>query len=691
MDYSLHNEILVGELGYPLYRFANESIVLNSLSGVFAVDPIGNELSVDTFTVTIRHDPDEDATVVYSPVGADAYESPDSTVYTLATQAGRDYMTELPYGTPVFWRCEGRLVAKGYLQLIERMTRRSWRLTMVSGVGLLGDSYHVGGIYSGQTFETVVADIIGGVFPFSVSVDLAQMPVFGWLPYDTRRANLHRLLVAYGANLIRRGDDVDYTVGWLESTEETETIPDSRISISGSTSYQLPATGVEITEHTFAETPEDETVQLVDTTAATTVGDQFVAFDAPCYDLTASGTLAIMESGVNYAIVEGVGVLIGKKYTHNTNVVSMSTGETATPRIKRITDNCLITAINVNNVASRVLAYYSSAKTVQTKLMLDGERPGAAYAFHDSFGDETEAYLRQIQLGITSIQAAACEFVEGYVPTSRGIYSHSVVLTGSGSWTPPEGVTECQAILIGGGSGGQSGSEGEYGYGVETWPIGSGAGGSAGKGGRPGKSFAVRIVGIAGSVAYGCGSGGASDTDGTATTFGGFSSASGSVAPRGVMDLMTGEMFALNGADGADGGRGAASNDDRQIVTFGGGAWIAGEQGLSYHLGEFGIDGGGGGGAAVGANGGDGSAYSIQENPTRYIGGAGGTGATPIAGADATVYGSGGDGGHGGGGGGQGGNAYMSILAYNVRGRGGDPGQGSQGGRGGDGCIIVYY
>lgn len=690
MDYSLANEILVGDPAYPLYRFDNSQIVLNSLNGVFTVDPIGNELSVDTFSVQIRHDPDE--VQIYAPIGSDGYQSPDGAVYSLATVSGRDYMTELPYGTPVYWRCEGQLVAKGYLQTVERMTRCSWLLTMISGVGLLSDSYHVGGIYSGEIFGDVVADVIGSVFPFTVAPDLALMPVFGWLPYDTRRANLHRLLIAYGASLLRADESVDYVIGWLDAPEEAAEIPDSRIALGGSTEYELPATGVEITEHAFARTASDETVQLVDTTASTVVGNQFVAFPEPCYDLTVSGTLSIVESGVNYAIVSGVGVLTGKKYTHNTNIVSLSTGAITTQRIKRITDNCIISAVNVNNVASRVLSYFASAKTVRTRVVLDGEQPGSPYTFRDSFGDETSAYLRQIQLGITSIRAATCDFVEGYVPTSRGIYSRAVVLTGSGSWTPPADVTECMAVLIGGGQGGRSGQAGQYGYGLETFPVGTGDGGAAGIGGEAGRSLAVRITEISGAIAYSCGTGGASDQDGTATTFGGYSSADGDIQPRGVMNVISGEIFALPGAAGVPGGHGSTSANDRPVVTFDGGAWIAGEQGESTGSPSgYGVDGGYGGGAAVGANGEDGGSWSQTDNPFRYHGGNGGQGATPIPGEDATQYGSGGDGGHGGGGGGRGGAAHMSIVAYNVEGRGGAPGQGSDGGRGGDGCVIVYF
>ena len=679
-NYAIENRIIVGEPSFPLYRFYNDKIVKDSLNGIFSVDPIGNELRVDTFSVVIRYDPD--AVTLYAPEGNDGYLDSNDALYTLNNVAGRDYMMELPYGTPVYWFAENERLAKGYLQKVERLTKYSWKLTMISGVGLLSDSYHVGGIYEGETFGEIVSDVIGTVFPFSVSQDLALRPVFGWLPYDTRRNNLHRLLIAYGASLLRTDETVDYVIGWLEMPDDAAIIPDSRIAINGKTEYELPATGVEVTEHTFAQTEEDETVQLIDTTVNATGGEQFVVFSEPCYGFQKTGSLVILESGVNYAIVTGLGVLTGKKYTHNTNLVSMSTGAATTPRIKRITDNCIISAVNVQNVASRLLAYFSSAKTVRSRLILQGEQAGTPYAFNDSFGDPTLGYLQQIQLGISSVKAATCDFVEGYRPTNRGIYSHSIVLTGSGSWTPPEGVTDIQIVLIGGGQGGRSGGDGSRG----------GAGGAGGDGGQAGKSLTIRITDAQGAYAYSCGTGGASDSDGTATTFGSYSSADGAIAPRGVTDVITGLAYALSGDRGTDGAAGGGS-------IFYPPNWYSGgqkghDQTRNDGLTTYTMYGGTGGGAAVGGNGQDGGNgyFTFVEGAWIHHGGAGGNGGNAtINGEDATVYGNGGNGGHGGGAGGKGGDVQPRRFSGDYPGNPGFGGQGSQGGRGGDGCVIVYY
>ena len=685
-NYAIENVILVDSVNYPLYRFTNRDIVLNSLSAVITVDTIGNELSVDTFAFTVRHDPQPAA--VYAPVGADAYQTQPGPLYSLATQSGRDFMAELPYGTPVYWYVADELLKKGYIKAVNRISKYAWRVDCISGVGLLDNSYHVGGIYSGTAFGDLVAEIVDGIFPLAISAQIKDAPVFGWLPYDTRRANLHRLMFAMGAAMLRGDEATDYEIGFLPTPETPDEIPADRIAIGGSVEYNLPATGVEITEHAFLQTDGDETVQLYDASNPDLTGEQLALFPAPCYGLTVTGTLQIVESGVNYAVLTGHGVLSGKKYTHNESVVALSSGSSSAPLIKRVADNCLISTINSRSVAERVLAYYSSAKTVGAKIILNDEECGSPYSFTDAFGDETVAYLQQMTIGVTSIKAAACAFVEGYSPVGQGnSYSHVQRLTGSGTFTLPS--SRCKVVLIGGGQGGRSGSDGERGPGYRS--TGTGKGGAAGLGGSGGNIYSIELAGLTpgAAVSYSCGTGGASDADGTDSTFGSYSSASGQPMGSGYVDVFSGQRYGMAGDDGINGGSSISSG--QSYLTYKGVPYFSGEKGNDYQVAVGSIlYGGNGGGAAAGTNGGVGGDAGVLSSPVVEYGGAGGTGANAVDGDDATIYGNGGNGGNGGGGGGYGG--FMNYAsAYTQQGAGGIGGQGSAGGRGGAGCIFVYY
>lgn len=743
MGYDIANLILVGDRNYPLYRFDNSDIVLDSLRGVFAVDVIGNELSVDTVSVTIRHDPGggADDAEIYAPIGADGYKSPDSAVYSLATQPGRDYMTELPYGTPVFWYCGGEFFTKGYLRSVERLSRRAWKLTLISGVGLLDNSYHVGGIYSGATAGEIITDIVGGVISMDIDNTVASVSVNGWLPYDTRRANLHQILFAIGASLIKGDADTDYRVVFLRNEEHPAEIPASRVDYRGKVQYVSPATAAEVTEYSFFSTGAEPAEVLFDNSLGGQT-DNFVVFASPCYDLAATGGLTIIKSGANYARVSGNGILTGKKYTQTSTTVTERIGG-AKPLVKRVTGKTLVSPLNSVNVARRVLAFFSSAKTISAKIALENEKPGDQLQFLDAFGDPTLGFMTKMTFGVTSIRAAQCDFIEGYTPTGQGnYYSHRVLISASGTWTVPQGVSFVRIVLIGGGSGGSGGYDGADGQGYESMQIFSSeyrgwrtqfwqykvndgvidqheaAGGNAGEAGLPGKFFSADYAVSAGETltfsvgaggAGGAGNGGAG-SDGTATSVSSVSvnatSADG-VVPQGYSDPFTGELYSVPGEAGHPGANGGMTDVNSLLAYQGfdgypghdfdewhGGAGGAGFQQYDEDTGIRELaSGGGGGGAAYGADGADGGTRTTQSNI--FFGGAGGAGADAVA-PSVPTYGCGGGAGNGGGGGG---NAAAAYVYYNENqytifaqpGVAGVGGKGSDGGQGGAGCAIIYY
>lgn len=741
IDYSVENVITIGPKDYPYYRFDNSRIVLNSINGVFSVDTIGNELSVDTFAFTVRYDPAAEPQV-YAPVGDDVYELVNGPVYELATAEGRDYMMELAYATPVYWWCGGQFFTKAYLKQVERIGRYAWRLTCISGVGLLNDDYHEGGIYSGAMLEDIAADIIGDAFRYSVSPVAGTVIVNGWLPYDTRRANLHRLLFATGASLLRGDADTDYTIGFLTDSDEPPVIGPERVAINGRTSYLLPATAVEVTEHSFLQTSADEDTTLYDNTDGGIASGLRLVFGGPYYDLATTGSLVIEDSGVNFAVVSGVGTLTGKPYTHITAMIRDGNDTRLTKKVTA--DNALISALNSQSVAKRALTYFQSAKTVEAKIALEGERCGLIYDVTDAFGDLTRAFLKQMTVTPTSVVAAACQFVAGYTPTGQGnYYNNRVLLTASGTWTAPAGVTRARIILIGGGNGGdggydgQDGAEPEYlivieepeaiqgwGYEEQTAPLG-GAGGS---GGTPGKVYAIDVDVTPGDVlTFTIGSGGAGGAangglgaPGAPTTVSSdplnASSEDGSVVPA-YADPISGDLFAMPGAagiSGADGGltdtfslegcAGADGYPGGAVGEYTGGAGGNGKVhediGLppAYDRYYYDGSGGAGGGAAYGADGaaGGGAWVTYEGTPPGPIAffvhfAPGGAGADAQAPALAGL-GCGGAGGNGGGAGGNGGGGRLyTFLGRTYKGAGGAGGHGTAGADGGSGAALILF
>lgn len=148
-------------------------------------------------------------------------------------------------------------------------------------------------------------------------------------------------------------------------------------------------------------------------------------------------------------------------------------------------------------------------------------------------------------------------------------YDHKVVLTGSGTWKAPTGVTEIYVQLVGGGDGG-GGGQGGCNYDIDDADEIDLVVGKAGLGGLV--YIATLSINSGQSFSYSCGKGGKGGAGsegapnnyddeselpeegkpGTATTFGSYSSASGKRYPAGITDVETGEYYGSSGYDGID-------------------------------------------------------------------------------------------------------------------------------------------
>ena len=618
---ALSNDIYVGSVGASAkWHFTNSQLELGKTTGIFSVDVIANELPIDTFYVTIIYDPYGEARLVYGTSTADeAYITSDNNEYVLWQMSPREFLESIPYGTPVWWYVSGALTAKGYASTIERIGMYSYKLTCISGVGLLDDKNHVGGLYAGETFATVAASIIGAAFSYTVDANVSSVRIYGHLPYGSAKENLHRLLFAVGAVLMQNNATYDYNIQYLPSNAIS--IPQNRISLGGSVEYQLPSNRAEITEHGFFQTAGDETVVLYDNSGDQAVDHLTVIFkDAPAYNITASGNLTINESSVNHAVVTGTGTLTGKIYTHSRQIMILTDNPNGDPeRTRRVENNELVNTLNSRFVAMRVLAYYLRTRIIKNKLILNNEKPGSYVTMYDAYGDPIAGYIQQMEFMPTSLKAANCQIADGFATdaygntfTKRNLYRYSQY---------PSGVTinfsintrqtkALRLVLIGGGTGGQAGYSGEDGYrpessakntdgeAPEVWDENLQAywtqylmangyadqqtpqGGAAGEPGSAGKLIVIDVdlsslpnntnytiamaavfgAGGAGGVGEGVlGSAGGNTTISFTAPTGEVvngSSANGVVIDGGWSDIMTGDVYLLPGSVGVRGGDG---------------------------------------------------------------------------------------------------------------------------------------
>ena len=705
------DKILIGaDRSAPLYSFSSaKPKEVKAISCVLSSALSGDELTIDQLLPTVYSE--VILRVPFVPSGSSGLITSDGMQFM--AYPGDLPLERLPYGTPVWYYSNDALMGKFYLKRALRAGKVWVDITAVSAIGILDGQKHYGGIYTGQYFPDVAADIVGGSVAFSCASEVQDIQIYGWLPVDTRRNNLHQLLFSCGVTVTKDADG--NMVFGFPDTDTVKSIPDGRIFLGGNVDHMTPATRVEITEHAFMRLPSDEEVILYNNTDGTGAADNttIIFKDSPVYDLQVSGSLRIIESGVNYAVVSGTGILTGRKYTHTTKIISRETGAVGEQKTVSVTDVTLVNVANSSNVAKRILSYYSSARTISADIKVDGEKPGDQISFSDPFGEQETAFLSSMDINASSFLRAACELVTGYVPVGQGNnYTHVAVLTGSGTWSiPEEARKKVRAVLQGGGNGGEAGLKGEDSGGDLNNNVDPpGNGGEPGAPGLGGKILSVEIdlTGMT-SIAYSCGVGGTRGlhgdtptpaTEGGDTTFGQYTSANGERSASGCVNLFSGDIYGLSGQDGIAGGSGrenANSTDDVPVtLNYRGTTYTSGPNGQTVIEDDpvrCGGIGGGGGGPAAGNDGGPGgNGNALDNNGNGYgQGGKGGKGADAVPPPDVSQYGCGGNGGNGGGGGGQPGQGIHSKSSYRSEGDDGLGGAGSDGTDGAPGCIVVYY
>lgn len=584
----------------------------------------------------------------------------------------------------------------------------------------------------------------------SISYDegVADYKVYGWIPSGTKREALQHLMFASSVNLIK--DEYGQTVfAWLNYQGAAAVIEDGRNYIGGNWDYSEKSNEVALTEHTFYYDENEDPVTLFDNTEEIPLTRALLLkfSQAPINpnSLVATGTLELLITNPNCAIIKGQGTLKGIPYKHIENIVSRGASAGIPGKTVSVSSATLVSQKNSETVLDRLFEYFTKKESFTKSIVHNGERCGAKYRLTNPFNETSEGILTQMNFNVSGIVKADCEFITNFFPrgTDRE-YEHSILLTGNGTFTVPEGVTKIKVVLIGGGNGGDSGYAGENGKrpneeGYDTAPRRGGAAGSPGRGGKI--TIAV-IENPAASYSYGCGTGGfggeecSSHTsnhagqEGGTTYFGSKTSYTGSRMTNGYLDYTTGRYygaepksqngFAMAGQDSvtrtSDYASATYSYPTPQELFDSGGKKLDTWRGTSkpdsaytyspgvlpsvvhsyYPIYGSYLDGGWPGGAAAGQNGESGTRPEESAIYTYTIipgnGGNGGNALTPgidALQADPQHYGWGGYGGNGGGAGGNVSDYYnMSVMVPGTPGLGG---KGSRGGKGGDGCIIVYW
>ena len=312
------------------------------------------------------------------------------------------------YGSQVTFYKDDALYGKYYLVSVERQTKNEYILNVQSSIGLLDDTMHYGGIYSGEYASAIIQDIIGGKIAYTEHNIFSKIKVYGWLPVATRRENLKQLLFAVGGCVKKKNGDVYFTT---LTVDVPKAIPENKVFDTGKITYDSPASRIEVVEHQFSKVdsiPSEEVYsgEIVGSSFVTPKGYSvsdaaLVTWDKPYHSLTFSNcTLLNNEMGVNYAVVSSSGsaTISGKPYIHSKMIVSRDKENyNGKEKVAKVENATLVTLANSNSVAEKVMAYYNSPCTLSGAIVMDGEKPLDNITMPNQFEEENTGMIKSIE------------------------------------------------------------------------------------------------------------------------------------------------------------------------------------------------------------------------------------------------------------------------------------------------------
>ena len=312
------------------------------------------------------------------------------------------------YGSQVTFYKDDVLYGKYYLVSVERQTKNEYILNVQSSIGLLDDTMHYGGIYSGEYASAIIKDIIGEKIAYTEHNIFSKIKVYGWLPVATRRENLKQLLFAVGGCVKKKNGDVYFTTLTVDAPKS---IPENRVFDTGKITYDSPASRIEVVEHQFSKVdsaPSEEVYsgEIIGSSFVTPKGYSvsdaaLVTWDKPYHSLTFSNcTLLNNEKGVNYAVVSSSGsaTISGKPYIHSKMIVSRDKENyEGKEKVAKVENATLVTLANSNSVADKVMAYYDSPCTLSGAIVMDGEKPLDNITMPNQFEEENTGMIKSIE------------------------------------------------------------------------------------------------------------------------------------------------------------------------------------------------------------------------------------------------------------------------------------------------------
>lgn len=273
---------------------------------------------------------------------------------------------------------DNKMIGKYFIEEATRLTKKQWRVMAYDYIGLLDSVDFVGNLYYGKTAKVVADEIFSAAgVKYTMSDELAEKQVTGFIPYTTCRKALQQLLFAIGGFARTAYSE---TVDLLPvSTTIRESIPMAGRILLGTQSVktETDVSEIELVSHKYVnDFPNMKTLYTVEED----VENAKIMFSDPVEpaslylskdDEQVDG--GIIEKGVNYAILTAPAgsVLKGIIYLHETSskTVTNTKGHIWKSNKKTISDATMVGQNNLDEALARCYDYLTRTKTVSSKVV----------------------------------------------------------------------------------------------------------------------------------------------------------------------------------------------------------------------------------------------------------------------------------------------------------------------------------
>lgn len=332
--------VFVTRIDYGIYRdfLDNELLERNCLQ---EINPISESISINTLNFTVR---------TTSNIPFDLQKKQKLALYF-----------------------NGELLGNFYLKNGARKNKTDYHMDAHDAVGVLDGNEFAGGIYAGQTVSDVLARLFDGEnFNYLLDESFTDIPLYGYIPYTTKRNALVYICFAIGA--IADTSSYDGIVIYPQKAVPNGEFLHDEVFSGVTLEHSDIVTGIRLFVHSYQKS--EEVQELYNDNLN---GTAEVIFNEPYHSLEITGGI-LGQYGDNYAYITGDGTnvtLTGKRYNHvTTSILKENPDIVFNKNIREVQDATLVHAGNAQAVLERVYEYYQRAENVVGDVLVGNKKLG---------------------------------------------------------------------------------------------------------------------------------------------------------------------------------------------------------------------------------------------------------------------------------------------------------------------------